>query len=83
LLQPTPEAIHAFNKSNAKKIGLFHVTCWNGAHRRALPNFDGDRRPMATARFWPVGGTSRPLESNGETRYEHCPETCRRYRRGP
>ena len=27
LLQPTPEAIHAFNKSHAKKIGLFHVTC--------------------------------------------------------
>src|SRR4029077_8906384 len=27
LLQPTPEAIHEFNKSHAKKIGLFHVTC--------------------------------------------------------
>ena len=27
LLQPTPEAIQVFNKSNAKKIGLFHVTC--------------------------------------------------------
>jgi len=27
LLQPTPEAIHVFNKSHAKKIGLFHVTC--------------------------------------------------------
>jgi hypothetical protein len=27
LLQPTPEAIHIFNKSHAKKIGLFHVTC--------------------------------------------------------
>ena len=27
LLQPTPEAIHVFNKSRAKKIGLFHVTC--------------------------------------------------------
>jgi hypothetical protein len=27
LLQPTPEAIHAFNNSHAKKIGLFHVTC--------------------------------------------------------
>jgi hypothetical protein len=26
-LQPTPEAIHAFNRSHAKKIGLFHVTC--------------------------------------------------------
>ena len=25
LLQPTPEAIHMFNKSHAKKIGLFHV----------------------------------------------------------
>jgi hypothetical protein len=27
LLQPTPEVIHVFNKSHAKKIGLFHVTC--------------------------------------------------------
>jgi hypothetical protein len=27
LLQPTAEAQHAFNKSRAKKIGLFHVTC--------------------------------------------------------
>ena len=27
LLQPTPAAIDAFNKSHAKKIGLFHVTC--------------------------------------------------------
>jgi len=27
LLQPTPEAIHVFNRSHAKKIGLFHVTC--------------------------------------------------------
>lgn len=27
LLQPTPEAIHVFNSSHAKKIGLFHVTC--------------------------------------------------------
>ncbi len=27
LLQPTPEAIDVFNKSQAKKIGLFHVTC--------------------------------------------------------
>jgi hypothetical protein len=27
LLQPTPEAIHVFNKSHAKKIWLFHVTC--------------------------------------------------------
>jgi hypothetical protein len=27
LLQPTPKAIHAFNSSHAKKIGLFHVTC--------------------------------------------------------
>ena len=27
LLQPTPEAIHEFNRSHAKKIGLFHVTC--------------------------------------------------------
>jgi len=26
-LQPTPEAIDAFNRSHAKKIGLFHVTC--------------------------------------------------------
>jgi hypothetical protein len=27
LLRSTPEAIHLFNKSHAKKIGLFHVTC--------------------------------------------------------
>jgi pimeloyl-ACP methyl ester carboxylesterase len=27
LLQPTPDAIRAFNRSHAKKIGLFHVTC--------------------------------------------------------
>jgi len=27
LLQPTPRAIHTFNNSHAKKIGLFHVTC--------------------------------------------------------
>jgi hypothetical protein len=27
LLQPTPEAIQLFNRSRAKKIGLFHVTC--------------------------------------------------------
>ncbi len=27
LLQPTPEAIRAFNGSQAKKIELFHVTC--------------------------------------------------------
>jgi hypothetical protein len=27
LLQPTPKAIHTFNRSHAKKIGLFHVTC--------------------------------------------------------
>jgi hypothetical protein len=27
VLQSTPEAIHVFNKSRAKKIGVFHVTC--------------------------------------------------------
>jgi hypothetical protein len=27
LLQPTPEAIGVFNRSKAKKVGLFHVTC--------------------------------------------------------
>ncbi len=27
VLQPTPQAIHAFNEEHAKKIGLFHVTC--------------------------------------------------------
>jgi hypothetical protein len=27
VLQPTPKAIHTFNNSHAKKIGLFHVTC--------------------------------------------------------
>lgn len=27
IAKPTPEAIGTFNKSKAKKIGLFHVTC--------------------------------------------------------
>ena len=27
LLQPTPKAIQSFNRSQGKKIGLFHVTC--------------------------------------------------------
>ena len=27
LLKPTTEAIRVFNRSRAKKIGLFHVTC--------------------------------------------------------
>lgn len=27
LLKPTPEAIRIFNRSRAKRIGLFHVTC--------------------------------------------------------
>jgi hypothetical protein len=27
LLRPTPDAVHVFNRSHAKKIGLFHVTC--------------------------------------------------------
>jgi hypothetical protein len=27
VLQPTPAAIQLFNRSEAKKIGLFHVTC--------------------------------------------------------
>jgi hypothetical protein len=27
LLKPTPEAIQAFNRSGARRIGLFHVTC--------------------------------------------------------
>jgi hypothetical protein len=27
LLRPTPEAIRLFNRSRAKKAGLFHVTC--------------------------------------------------------
>ena len=27
LLTPTPEAIRVFNRSRAKRIGLFHVTC--------------------------------------------------------
>jgi len=27
LLQPTPKAMHTFNNSHAKKIGLFHITC--------------------------------------------------------
>jgi hypothetical protein len=28
LIQPTPQAIRAFNEAHGKKIGLFHVTCW-------------------------------------------------------
>ena len=27
VLRPTPEAIHLFNRSPARKAGLFHVTC--------------------------------------------------------
>ena len=27
LLEPTPEAIRTFNRSRARRIGLFHVTC--------------------------------------------------------
>jgi hypothetical protein len=27
ILQPTPKAIQVFNRSTAKKIGIFHVTC--------------------------------------------------------
>jgi len=27
LLEPTPEAIQTFNRSRAKRVGLFHVTC--------------------------------------------------------
>jgi hypothetical protein len=27
VLQPTPEAIHSFNASRARKVGLMHVTC--------------------------------------------------------
>jgi hypothetical protein len=27
VIQPTPQAIRAFNKAHGKKIGLFHVTC--------------------------------------------------------
>jgi hypothetical protein len=27
VLKPTPEAIRRFNRSRAKRIGLFHVTC--------------------------------------------------------
>jgi hypothetical protein len=27
LLRPTPQAIHLFNRSHAKKVGLFRVTC--------------------------------------------------------
>src|SRR5262249_18139331 len=27
LLKPTPEAIQIFNRSSARRIGLFHVTC--------------------------------------------------------
>ena len=27
VIQPTPEALHVFNETHRKKIGLFHVTC--------------------------------------------------------
>jgi hypothetical protein len=27
LLQPKPDAVHVFNRSTARMIGLFHVTC--------------------------------------------------------
>lgn len=27
VIQPTPQAIRAFNETHGKKIGLFHVTC--------------------------------------------------------
>ena len=27
VIQPTPQAIRAFNEAQGKKIGLFHVTC--------------------------------------------------------
>jgi hypothetical protein len=27
VLEPTPEAIQTYNRSHAKRIGLFHVTC--------------------------------------------------------
>jgi hypothetical protein len=27
IIQPTPQAIRAFNKAHGKKIGLFHVAC--------------------------------------------------------
>ena len=27
VIQPTPQAIRAFNDAHGKKIGLFHVTC--------------------------------------------------------
>jgi hypothetical protein len=27
VLEPTPEAIRTYNRSRAKRIGLFHVTC--------------------------------------------------------
>jgi hypothetical protein len=27
VIQPTPQAIRAFNEAHGKKVGLFHVTC--------------------------------------------------------
>ena len=27
VIQPTPQAIPAFNEAHGKKVGLFHVTC--------------------------------------------------------
>ena len=52
LLQPTPKAIHTFNSSHAKKIVLFHVTCWIGptatAHGRSSARLAQD--PIVTSR---------------------------------
>jgi hypothetical protein len=27
VIQPTPQAVRAFNEAHGQKIGLFHVTC--------------------------------------------------------
>ncbi len=45
-LQPTPEAIRAFNRSHGKTIGLFHVTCGR------VPSFAvGTKRQAFTTRM--------------------------------
>src|SRR5213079_711245 len=47
LLQPTPKAIHTFNNSHAKKIGLFHITCSIGPAATALH----ERKPEGALRI--------------------------------
>jgi hypothetical protein len=50
LLQPTPEAIHTYNNSHAKKIGLFHVTCRSGPAATALRRMSKTREAITVLR---------------------------------